>query len=96
MAKKNFPLEEWRESIANAIGCDVAEIKTVTELLACRPAGACETHRQCWTHSEWQKCGSLIRSVSNDPCEAIVDGTDGLCHDCREFKMLCEQHDGVL
>ncbi len=41
----------------------------------------------------WQPCGSLLRSVSSDPCEALADGTDGLCCYCREFKALCEQHD---
>ena len=41
----------------------------------------------------WTPCGSLLRSVSSDPCEAPVDGTDGLCRHCREFKALCELHD---
>ena len=40
-----------------------------------------------------QRCGSLLQSVSSDPCEAIVDGMDGLCRGCREFKGLCAQHD---
>lgn len=44
----------------------------------------------------WQQCGSLLRSVSSDPCEALADGTDGLCCHCREFKELCEQHDRDL
>ena len=85
--------EEWRKSIAAAVGCEISDIKTVKELLECDPAGACETHGRCWTHSEWQRCGSLLRSVSSEPCIGIVDGTDGLCCDCREFKALCEQHD---
>lgn len=86
-------LEAWRVSIAAAVGCEVTDIKTVKELLECDPVGACETHGRCWTHSEWQRCGSLIRSVSSDPCEGIVDGLDGLCSACREFKALCELHD---
>jgi hypothetical protein len=73
-------------------------VKTIcgVELLECDPAGACETHGRCWTHSEWQRCSSLIRSVSEDPCEGIVDGTDGLCSACREFKTLCERHDETV
>jgi hypothetical protein len=73
-------------------GCVSVEDKR----LECDPAGACETHGRCWTHSEWQRCGSLIRSVSSDPCEGIADGVDGLCSACREFKTLCEQHDATM
>jgi len=94
MSDNNDEVEAWRKSIAAAVGCDVSEIKTVKELLECDPVGACETHGRCWTHSEWQKCGSLIRSVSSDPCEDVADGLDGLCRGCREFKVMCEQHDG--
>lgn len=91
--EKDPVLEAWRESIATASGRAVEDIKTVKELLACIPAGARETHGRCWTHSEWQKCGSLIRSVSSEPCEGVADGLDGLCQHCREFKEMCEQHD---
>lgn len=45
--------EEWRRSIAAAVGCEISDIKTVKELLECNPVGACETHGRCWTHSEW-------------------------------------------
>lgn len=93
---KDPTLEEWRASIANTIGCDTTDIKTVKELLECFPVGACETHGRCWTHSEWQRCGSLIQSVSSDPCQAVVDGLDGLCSGCREFKAMCEQHDEAV
>jgi hypothetical protein len=93
---KDPTLEEWRTSIANAIGCEATDIQTVTELLECFPVGACETHGRCWTHSEWQRCGSLIRSVSSDPCQAVVDGLDGLCSACREFKAMCDQHDDAV
>jgi len=93
MDEKDPQIEDWRRSIAAAVGCETSDIRTVKELLECDPAGACETHGRCWTHSEWQRCGSLIRSVSGDPCEAVVDGLDGLCSNCREFKALCEQHD---
>jgi hypothetical protein len=96
VSEKDPILEEWRESIATAIGGEAADIKTVKELLECNPAGACETHGRCWTHSEWQRCGSLIQSVSGDPCAAVVDGLDGLCSGCREFKALCEQHDETI
>jgi len=88
--------EEWRRAIAAAVGVDASDLKTVKELLECRPVGACETRQRCWTHSEWKRCGSLLRSVSSDPCEAVVDGLDGLCSNCREFKVLCEQHDEGL
>jgi hypothetical protein len=86
----------WRASIAAAVGCEASDIKTVTELLACDPVGACEAHGRCWAHSEWQRCGSLLRSVSSDPCENIVDGLDGLCGACRELKALCAQHDEAI
>lgn len=91
--RKDAPLEAWRKAIAGAVGCEASDIKTVKELLECDPTGACETHGRCWTHSEWQRCGSLLRTVSGDPCEDMVDGLDGLCGACREFKALCEQHD---
>jgi hypothetical protein len=92
----NTSMKEWRESIAAAVGVETSDIKTVKELLECDPVGACEAHERCWTHSEWQRCGSLIQSVSSDPCAAVVDGLDGLCSGCREFKLLCEQHDETV
>ena len=95
MAENKAPsLEAWRESIAAAVGCEASDIKTVKELLECDPAGACETHGRCWTHSEWQRCGSLLRTVNSAPCENVV-GLDGLCVACREFKALREQHDAT-
>lgn len=94
--KKEPTLEAWRASIAASIGGEAADIKTVKELLECSPDGACATHGRCWTHSEWQRCGSLIQSVSSDPCEAVVDGLDGLCSGCRDFKAVCEQHDEAV
>ena len=72
-------LEEWRTAIATAAGCEAFDIKTVGELLECDPVGACETHGRCWTHSEWQRCGSPVQG-----CEGIADGLDGLCGNCRK------------
>ena len=96
IGEKEPTLEAWRASIAAAIGGEAADIKTVKELLECSPDGACATHGRCWTHSEWQRCGSLIQSVSSDPCEAVVDGLDGLCSGCRDFKAVCGQHDEAV
>lgn len=85
--------EGWREAIATAAGCETADVKTVNELLECDPAGACETHGRCWTHSEWQRCRSTIRSISDDPCTNVADGLDGMCEPCRAFDRMCEQND---
>jgi hypothetical protein len=93
--RNGIPLEAWRESLARAIGCEVSDIKTVKELLTCDPIGACEAHGRCWTHSEWQLCGSPLRTKSGDLCENVADGSDGLCWCCREFKTLREQRDNT-
>jgi hypothetical protein len=78
MNAKDPILEARRASIADAVGCEVSNIKTVKELLECEPIGACEKHGRCWTHSEWQRCGSSI------PCGGTANGLDGLCDDCRD------------
>jgi hypothetical protein len=70
----NVVVEDWRKSIASAVGCETTDIKTVQELLACEPPSACENGENCWTHSEWVRCSN---------CEALADGLHSLCTECR-------------
>ena len=80
MSERDSTLEEWRASVAAAIGCKVADIKTVTELLECNPAGACETHGRCWTHSEWivEPCDPPDACANRGRCWTHSEGVDEL------------------
>lgn len=64
------------------------------------------------THGLDQRAAALPLTVSPAPpvrlactngttfvhplAKAVVDGLDGLCGGCREFKAMCEQHDEAV
>lgn len=70
----------------------------------CDPYGACRNNANCLMHSEWAdphlnltpRCGSLIVSVSNDPCEVPVEKHGDICAYCRSFEAMCKDHDDAL
>ena len=73
MHEKGSKPEEWRESIAAAIGCDATEIKTVKELL--------ELDRK--RAEALEVVAARLSNILTDPAFVHARHAEGMIHDAR-------------
>lgn len=68
----------------------------------CDPYGACRNQGNCLMHSEWvdpefninHRCGKP--DVYGDPCQERVEKSGEICIDCRQFEVMCKEHDEAM